>query len=117
MKTIKPYNGADVVFDFSGQGDADGSKRGIVLDGDYWHFYDFEIAKAADNGMLLSGNNNKIERMVFNDNQDTGLQLSRYNTSAATIADWPSNNLILNCTSRTTATMPAWKMLTVLQQS
>ena len=50
--------------------------------------------------MLLSGNNNKIERMVFNDNQDTGLQLSRYNTSAATIADWPSNNLILNCTSK-----------------
>ena len=100
MKTIKPYNGADVVFDFSGQGEADASKRGIVLDGDYWHFYGFEITKAADNGMLLSGSNNTIERMVFNDNQDTGLQLSRYNTSAATIADWPSNNLILNCTSK-----------------
>ena len=100
MKTIKPYNGADVVFDFSGQGEANASKRGIVLDGDYWHFYGFEITKAADNGMLLSGSNNTIERMVFNDNQDTGLQLSRYNTSAATIADWPSNNLILNCTSK-----------------
>ena len=100
MKTIKPYNGADVVFDFSGQGEADASKRGIVLDGDYWHFYGFEITKAADNGMLLSGSNNTVERMVFNDNQDTGLQLSRYNTSAATIADWPSNNLILNCTSK-----------------
>ena len=100
MKTIKPYNGADVVFDFSGQGEADASKRGIVLDGDYWHFYGFEITKAADNGMLLSGSNNTLERMVFNDNQDTGLQLSRYNTSAATIADWPSNNLILNCTSK-----------------
>ena len=100
MKTIKPYNGADVTFDFSGQGAADGSKRGIVLDGDYWHFYGFEITKAADNGMLLSGNDNVLERMVFNDNQDTGLQVSRYNTSAATIADWPSNNLILNCTSK-----------------
>ena len=100
MKTIKPYNGADVVFDFSGQGEANASKRGIVLDGDYWHFYGFEITKAADNGMLLSGNNNTLERMVFNDNQDTGLQISRYNTSAATIADWPSNNLILNCTSK-----------------
>ncbi|WP_303052968.1 right-handed parallel beta-helix repeat-containing protein [uncultured Ruminococcus sp.] len=100
MKTIKPYNGADVVFDFSGQGEANASKRGIVLDGDYWHFYGFEITKAADNGMLLSGSNNTVERMVFNDNQDTGLQLSRYNTSAATIADWPSNNLILNCTSK-----------------
>ena len=100
MKTIKPYNGADVVFDFSGQGEANASKRGIVLDGDYWHFYGFEITKAADNGMLLSGNNNTLERMVFNDNQDTGLQISRYNTSAVTIADWPSNNLILNCTSK-----------------
>lgn len=71
-----------------------------MLDGDYWHFYGFEITKAADNGMLLSGSNNRLERMVFNDNQDTGLQLSRYKTSAATIADWPSNNLILNCTSK-----------------
>ena len=25
MKTIKPYNGADVTFDFSGQGNADSS--------------------------------------------------------------------------------------------
>lgn len=100
MKTIKAYNGADVVFDFSGQGSADSSKRGFVLDGDYWHFYGFEITKAADNGMLLSGNNNKIERMIFNDNQDTGLQLSRYNTNASTVAEWPSYNLILNCTSK-----------------
>lgn len=100
MKTISAYPGAKVVFDFSGEGAADPSKRGITLDGDYWHFYGFEITKAADNGMLLSGNNNKIEMMVFNDNQDTGLQISRYNTSAATIADWPTNNLILNCTSK-----------------
>lgn len=99
-KTISAYPGAKVVWDFSGQGAADGSKRGVTLDGDYWHFYGFEITKAADNGMLLSGSNNKIEMMVFNDNQDTGLQISRYNTSAATIADWPSYNTILNCTSK-----------------
>jgi len=100
MKTISAYPGAKVVFDFSGQGEANGSKRGITLDGDYWHFYGFEITKAADNGMLLSGNNNKIEMMVFNDNQDTGLQLSRYNTNANDISQWPSNNLVLNCTSK-----------------
>lgn len=99
-KTISAYPGAKVVWDFSGQGAADGSKRGVTLDGDYWHFYGFEITKAADNGMLLSGNNNLIEMMVFNDNQDTGLQISRYNTSAATLADWPSYNTILNCTSK-----------------
>lgn len=100
MKSIRAYNDADVVFDFSGQGEANSSNRGIVLDGDYWYFYGFEITKAADNGMLLSGNNNRIERMIFSDNQDTGLQLSRYNTSADSIAQWPSNNLILNCTSK-----------------
>ena len=99
-KTMSAYPGAKVVFDFSGQGAADGSKRGIALDGSYWKFYGFEITKAADNGMLLSGNNNIIEMMVFNDNQDTGLQISRYRTSAATIAEWPTNNLVLNCTSK-----------------
>ena len=99
-KNVFAYPGAEVVWNFSGQGAADGSKRGIVLDGDYWHFKGFEIEKAADNGMLLSGNNNIIEMMIFNDNQDTGLQISRYNTSAASIADWPSNNYILNCTSK-----------------
>ncbi len=99
-KTIMPYNNAKVVWDFSGQGAADGSKRGVVLDGNYWRFYGFEITKAADNGMLLSGNNNIIEMMVFNDNQDSGLQISRYRTSASSISEWPSNNIVKNCTSK-----------------
>jgi hypothetical protein len=74
--------------------------RGFVLDGDYWQFVNFEITKAGDNGMLLSGNYNRIVEMVFNDNQDTGLQLSRYDTNASTVAQWPSYNLVLNCTSK-----------------
>ncbi len=100
LKTISAYPGETVVWDFTGLGEADPSKRGVVLDGSYWHWYGFEITKAADNGMLLSGNNNTIEMMVFNDNQDTGLQLSRYRTDTNTIAQWPSNNLVLNCTSK-----------------
>ena len=59
-------------------------------------FDGFEITKAGDNGMLLAGNNNKIEMMVFNDNQDTGLQISRLDSNAATIDQWPANNLVLN---------------------
>ena len=98
-KTIMAYPGANVVWDFSAM-TVDNANRGIVLDGDYWHFYGFEITKAGDNGMLLSGSNNVIQMMVFNNNQDTGLQISRYNTSNATIDTWPSNNLILNCTSK-----------------
>lgn len=98
-KTISAYNGAKVVFDFTGQA-VSSSARGFVLDGSYWRFYGFEITQAGDNGMLLSGNNNIIEMMVFNDNEDTGLQLSRYRTDAASIAEWPTNNLIKNCTSK-----------------
>ena len=98
-KTVMAYNGAKVLWDFSAQA-TDPSNRGVVLDGDYWHFKNFEIANAGDNGVLLAGNNNIFELMIFTNNQDTGLQISRYNTSAATIADWPSDNLILNCTSK-----------------
>lgn len=49
--------------------------------------------------MLLSGDNNIIELCQFYANHDSGLQISRYNTSADTIDLWPSNNLILNCTA------------------
>ncbi|SHK74116.1 Por secretion system C-terminal sorting domain-containing protein [Reichenbachiella agariperforans] len=73
------------------------SNRGIVQDGDYWHWKGVTIEKAGDNGMLLSGNNNTIEHCVFRKNHDTGLQLSRYNTDADQISEWPSNNLIVDC--------------------
>ena len=98
-KTIAAAPNAEVKFDFTGQA-VDGANRGFVLDGSYWHFYGFTIANAGDNGMLLSGDNNIIEMMVFEGNQDTGLQISRYNGSYNTIAQWPANNLVKNCTSR-----------------
>lgn len=98
-KTISAYPGATVKFDFSDES-VSSSSYGFVLDGSYWHFYGFEIANAGDNGMLLSGDNNIIEMMVFNGNQDTGLQISRYQSSYTTIADWPTNNLVKNCTSK-----------------
>lgn len=98
-KTIMAYPGDEVVWDFSAMEVSD-SNRGVVLDGDYWYFKGFEITKAGDNGMLLAGNDNLIELMEFNDNQDTGLQLSRYKTSNADIGSWPSDNLILNCTAK-----------------
>ena len=97
-KTISSINGGTVTIDFSGLAEL-GSNRGIVLDGSYWHFYDIDICNAGDNGMLLSGDNNIIELCQFYANHDSGLQISRYNTSADTIDLWPSNNLILNCTA------------------
>lgn len=97
-KTISSINGGKVVVDFNGMSES-GSNRGFVLDGDYWHFYGVEICNAGDNGMLLSGNYNVIEMCQFYNNHDTGLQLSRYNTSADSISEWPSYNTIKNCTS------------------
>ncbi len=97
-KYIIPATGADVTLDFS-EMTLDSSNRGVIVDGNYWHIYGITIKGAGDNGMLLSGNNNIIENVVFRDNRDSGLQVSRYRTDCATIDTWPSNNLILNCTS------------------
>lgn len=97
-KTISSIDGGTVTIDFIGMAET-GSNRGFVLDGSYWHFYDIDICNAGDNGMLLSGNHNVIELCQFYANHDSGLQISRYNTSADSIELWPSYNLILNCTS------------------
>ena len=98
-KTIAAFPGAKVKFDFTGQETAD-TARGFVMQGSYWHFYGFEIANAGDNGMLLAGSNNIMEMMLLSGNQDTGLQISRFNGSYTDVSQWPSNNLIKNCTSR-----------------
>ncbi len=96
-KTIAPLGGK-VVLDYSSMS-LNGSNRGIVLDGSYWHIYGLTIKGAGDNGMLLSGDNNTIEMCVFTENRDTGLQISRYQSSYNSMAQWPTNNLIKNCTS------------------
>ncbi len=96
-KTVRSYSG-NVVLDFSTQA-YDTSNRGVVQDGDYWKWYGIDFKGAGDNGMLLSGNHNIIEMCRFYENRDTGLQLSRYDVTAATIDKWPSYNLIKNCTS------------------
>jgi pectate disaccharide-lyase len=95
-KRVEAYGSEIPVIDFAGQDLADGN-RGIILDGDFWYFKGITIQNAGDNGMLLSGNGNTINNCIFKKNRDSGLQLSRYVTSNATIASWPSNNLIVNC--------------------
>ncbi len=95
-KKVYAYNGEVPVISFAGMA-VSSSNRGIVLDGAYWHFRDIIIENAGDNGMLLSGDNNIIERCIFRRNADSGLQLSRFNTNYNTIALWPSNNLVSGC--------------------
>lgn len=97
-KSIVAYNGETPLLSFSAQAVAD-ANRGIVLDASYWHLTGLIIEGAGDNGLLLSGNNNTIEKCIFRKNRDSGLQISRYSTSYTSISDWPTNNLVLNCES------------------
>lgn len=101
---LKGCKGAKVVLDFSSQPynmkDTSINFRGIQLNGNYWYVSNITIKGAADNGMMLSGSHNVIERCIFDGNRDTGLQISRRSSSVTNFKDWPSYNYILNCTSK-----------------
>ena len=95
--TVKPADGR-VVFDFHKQPFQD-NMRGIQVYGDYWHFQNIEVCNSGDNGFYIAGSYNIIEDSLFYSNKDTGLQLGRAYSSDSQISDWPSFNLIKNCTS------------------
>lgn len=97
-KKIYAYGDGEPVVDFSAMSEKS-SNRGIVLAANYWHVKGITIKGAGDNGMLLAGNNNTLEDCTFRENHDSGLQVSRYNTSYNSISKWPSNNLITGCLS------------------
>lgn len=99
VKTLRPYNDEKPVLDFSSQPyGSSGNARGLQINGSYWHILGITVEGSADNGIYVAGNNNLIERCITRGNRDTGLQMGQAN-SGSTIADWPSNNLILNCES------------------
>ncbi len=60
------------------------------------------VERAGDNGILVAGSNNIVERTVTRFNRDTGLQLSRW-TAGAPEEEWPSHNLILSAESHDNA--------------
>ncbi|MFW6691903.1 carbohydrate-binding protein [Streptomyces sp. MAR4 CNX-425] len=95
------YPGETPVLDFSAQSE-DSSNRGLAIGGDRWHLRGLVVEHAGDNGILLGGNDNIIERVVTRYNRDTGLQLSRY-TAGAPSSEWPSNNLVLSSESHDNA--------------
>jgi len=98
-KKLYAYNNEVPVLDFAAMAFGS-SNRGVVMQGNSWHIRGITIQRAGDNGMLLAGNSNTIESCIFQQNKDSGLQLSRYNSSYTTMSQWPSNNLIVNCTAR-----------------
>ncbi len=94
------YEGTETLctLDFSRQGFAS-TGRGVELTGDYIYWYGIDICGAGDNGLYVGGSYNTIEFSEFYNNRDTGLQLGRSNSSLNSFEQWPSYNLIKNCTS------------------
>lgn len=84
------------VFDFQKLKGSNGFTHG----GDYWYFYGFDVTGSADmqKGFQVSGNYNILDQIHAYENGNTGIQLSRLSGSDL-YEDWPSYNLILNCTS------------------
>lgn len=80
--------------------DFQGRCAGMILAGDYWYFQGFDVTRSANaqKGIQVSGSYNTVDNVVTYKNGNTGLQISRYK-STDTWEDWPSHNLILNCTS------------------
>lgn len=73
--------------------------RGVSIEADYIHWKDIDVCGAGDNGLYIGGSYNIVEDCEFYDNRDSGLQLGRSNGELTSIEDWPSYNLIKNCTS------------------
>lgn len=101
-KNIFAYAGETPVLDFSAQAE-NSANRGLTLNGNYWYVKGLTVQYAGDNGIYIGGSNNTIELCVVQYNRDTGLQLGRASTSYTSISQWPSNNLILNCTAHDNA--------------
>ena len=80
--------------------DFNGACAGMVLAGDYWYFQGFDVTRSANGqkGVQVSGDYNTLDNLRTYRNGNTGIQISRYKGTDQW-EDWPSNNLILNCTS------------------
>ena len=91
------------VIDFGRVDDPDNPVKGydgFTHAGDYWYFRGFDVtgSAAGQKGFQISGNYNIVDQVNTYNNGNTGLQLSRLSGSDL-MEDWPSHNLILNCTS------------------
>ena len=80
--------------------DFGGTSKGVYLDADYWHFKGFDVtgSKDLEAGINVNGSFNTLELMRTYKNGDTGIWLCAFRETDSR-DEWPSNNLILNCTS------------------
>ncbi|OKP92082.1 hypothetical protein A3844_00750 [Paenibacillus helianthi] len=93
-KIIAAYGSENPVLDFSGESFAS-TERGLQIFGHYWSVKGLEVKGAGDNGIFIGGNYNIIENVETHHNRDSGLQISRYASTASSMSDWPSYNQII----------------------
>ena len=98
----KPINmvaeGGRAIFDFGGR------CAGFIFAGDYWNVSGIDCTKSANTqkGIQVSGSHITLEDVRAYENGNTGIQVSRY-LSTDGREDWPSYDLIKNCTSYSNA--------------
>ena len=80
--------------------DFGGKSAGVVLAGNWWVLSGFDVTNTKDGekGIQVSGSHNRLEGLETYRNGNTGIQISRYKGTDTT-AEWPAENLILQCTS------------------
>ncbi len=81
--------------------DFQGLCAGIVHGGNYWYFAGFDVtrSKATEKGFQISGSYNVLDQIHTYRNGNSGVQISRLSGADTAMDQWPSYNLILNCTS------------------
>ncbi len=87
-----PYATTRPVLDWGEKG------SGLTLSASYWHLYGFDTIFANGKGLHIGGKNNVIERVNAHDNMQSGISISR-TWSSDDFIDWPSDNLVLNCSA------------------
>jgi len=97
LKTLSAFPGETPVLDFSAQSEVS-TARGLQVNATYWHIFGLIVQHAGDNGIAVGGSHNTIERTVTRANRDTGLQISRIDSTTAQ-SNWPSFNLVISCES------------------
>ena len=91
-------SGDRAVFDFNK------ACAGFVFAGDYWYVSGIDCTRSGNSqkGIQVSGSHITLEDIHTYENGNTGIQVSRY-LSTDEWDDWPSDDLILNCTSYSNA--------------
>lgn len=93
-ETCNKETGIRPVFDFNSQ------CLGMIAAGDWWHLKGFDVTRSGNQmqGIRVAGNHNILEGLNIYKNGNTGLQISKL-LDLDKCDNWPSYNLILNCTS------------------